>query len=234
MLKKHPLSTALLYPAMFTLLITVQAFLSSGAFAQGVNFDADSLQHPPKAFTTALTGKGKPGIWVVVKDETAPSQPNVLAQTDTDKTSYRFPLCVYDSLMAKDVEISVRFKPIKGREDQAAGIVWRYQDKDNYYIVRANALENNVVLYKLEKGERTDLNPKGSGPFAYGKKARVPSGEWSTLRVLAKGNLFEVYFNNEKLFEVEDSTFIYAGKIGLWTKADSYTHFDDLITKIIQ
>ncbi len=205
--------------------------IPASILAQTIAFDNDEAGKPPKGFSFDRTGKGKAGVWLVIKDETAPSKPNVLAQTAMDATSYRFPLCVFDSVTATDVDLSVKFKPIKGKVDQAAGLVWRYQDKDNYYIVRANALENNVVLYKVEKGKRIDLDPKGAGLFAYGKKAKVPSGEWSTLRVIAKGNLFEVYLNGEKLFEVEDNTFTGAGKVGLWTKADSYTLFDDFSAK---
>ncbi|MDP2984457.1 MAG: DUF1080 domain-containing protein [Candidatus Latescibacter sp.] len=208
-----------------SLLVAVSATFAA---AQTHNFDKDEVGKAPKGFSTALTGKGKIGSWVIMKDKTSPSQPNVLAQTDMDATDYRFPVCVFDSLMIKDVDVSVKFKPVKGEVDQAAGIVWRYQDKDNYYIVRANALENNVVLYKVEKEKRTDLPLKGIGR-TYGKKTNVPSGQWSTLRVLAKANLFEVYFNGAKLFEVEDNTFTGAGKVGLWTKADSYTLFDDLV-----
>jgi len=208
----------------FSLLIALMPTL---AFAQTINFDNDEVSKPPKGFSTALTGRGKLGNWVVIKDDTAPSKPNVLAQTDMDATSYRFPVCVFDALSATDVDLSVKFKTVKGREDQAGGIVWRYKDNDNYYIVRANALENNVVLYKVEKGKRTDLPLKGVG-WTYGKKAKVPSGQWNTLRLAAKGNLFAVYFNVEKLYEVEDSTFTGAGKVGLWTKADSFTLFDDL------
>jgi hypothetical protein len=123
--------------------------------------------------------------------------------------------------------LSVRFKTISGRVDQAAGLVWRLKDANNYYIVRANALEGNVVLYKVQSGKRTDLPVKGEGR-TYGKKASVPSGQWNELRVTATGNLFEVYLNNQKLYEVEDNTFPESGKVGLWTKADSVTHFDDL------
>lgn len=191
-----------------------------------IDFDKDDPGTTPKGFSTALTGKGKPGVWKVVKDESAPSGPNVLAQTDMDKTGYRFPLCVYDGLVAANVDVSVKFKPVKGKEDQAAGIVWRYKDKDNYYIVRANAAENNVVLYKVENGKRTDLPLMGQGR-TYGMKTKVPSGEWGTLRIVATGNLFEVYCNGKKLYGVKDSTFSEAGKVGLWTKADSYTLFDD-------
>jgi hypothetical protein len=151
----------------------------------------------------------------------------LLAQTDADSTRSRFPVAAVDDFQAADVDLSVRFKPISGRVDQAAGLVWRYQDEDNYYIVRANALEGNVVLYKVEKGKRTDLPLKGEGR-TYGKKTEVPQGTWGSLRVVATGPLFEVYFNGTKLYEVEDTTFAGAGRVGVWTKADSVTHFDDL------
>ena len=146
---------------------------------------------------------------------------------DEDATSYRFPVCVLDGVSARDVDLSVRFKPISGRVDQAAGLVWRYQNQDNYYIVRANALEDNVVLYKVEGGKRTDLPLKGEGR-TYGKKSEVPARQWSTLRVVANGPVFEVYFNGSKLYDVEDKTFSKTGKVGVWTKADSVTQFDDL------
>ncbi|HEU4387130.1 MAG TPA: family 16 glycoside hydrolase, partial [Blastocatellia bacterium] len=145
---------------------------------------------------------------------------------------YRFPVCVYDEISAKDVDISVKFKPISGKTDQGAGIVWRYRDQDNYYIVRANALEGNVVLYKVENGKRTDLPLVGEGR-TYGKKDKVPSGQWGTLRVVAKGDLFDVYHDGKKLYEVRDGTFKEAGKAGLWTKADSVIYFDDLTIQVL-
>src|SRR5215203_1267754 len=191
------------------------------------NFDKDPAGGLPAKFHPALTGSGAPGVWAITADTSAPSQPNVFAQTSADKTSYRFPLAIADEGSFRDLDLSVRFKTISGRVDQAAGLVWRLKDANNYYIVRANALEGNVVLYKVQNGKRTDLPVKGEGR-TYGKKAKVPSGEWSTLRVVAAGNLFEVYLNNQKLYEVEDNTFPEGGKVGLWTKADSVTHFDDL------
>jgi hypothetical protein len=164
---------------------------------------------------------------VVRKDDSAPSKPNVLAQVSNDATGGRFPLAVYEKASLKDGTLSVKFKAISGRGDQAAGLVWRYQDPDNYYIVRANALEDNVVLYKVEKGERIALAPKGTPSNTYGVKHPVPKQTWSTLSVVFQGNVFTVGFNGQKLFEVEDSTFTAAGKAGLWTKADSVTYFDD-------
>ena len=207
-------------------LLFVILILARNLFGQIVNFDKDDEGKAPKGFIFGLTGNGKPGVWVVHKDSTAPSAPNVLAQTDADPVSYRFPVCAYEGFTAADVDISVKYKPVSGQEDQAAGIVWRYQDQNNYYIVRANARENNVVLYKVEMGRRTDLPLVGKGR-TYGVKVQIPPGKWGVLRIVAKGKLFEVYSNGVKLFEVEDSTFPMAGKVGLWTKADSVTLFDD-------
>ena len=200
---------------------------STGAQTKMINFDNDAVGRTPAGFSFGLTGKGKPGVWVSRKDDTSPGHGNVLAQTDADPTGYRFPVCVYDAITAKDVDVSVKFKPISGKGDQGAGIVWRYKDQDNYYIVRANALENNVVLYKVENGKRTDLPLKGEGR-TYGKKEKVTSRAWGTLRVVATGNRFEVYHDGKKLYEVEDETFKDGGKVGLWTKADSVIYFDDL------
>ncbi|HEX2341964.1 MAG TPA: family 16 glycoside hydrolase [Vicinamibacterales bacterium] len=196
---------------------------------RNVDFSNDAVGQPPKGFEFGLTAKaGAPGKWVVQ----AEGDNKYLAQVDADSTRSRFPVAVVADVTAADVDLSARFKPVSGRVDQAAGLVWRFQNEDNYYIVRANALENNVVLYKVEKGKRTDLPLKGEGR-TYGKKAQVPSGQWSTLRVVAAGPRFEVFFNGNKLYEVEDTTFSQPGKVGLWTKADSVTQFDDvtIVTK---
>ena len=164
------------------------------------NFDTDTTGRLPAKFHTALTGKGTVGAWEVKADSSAPSQPNVLAQTSSDRTSYRFPLAIADEGSFRDLDLSVRFKPISGQVDQAGGLVWRFKDGNNYYIVRANALENNVVLYKVENGKRTDLPLKGEGR-TYGKKASVPSAQWNELRGVASANLFEVFVNGQKLYE---------------------------------
>lgn len=219
--------------AQFTAQSAVSGFallVASAAIAGSVtpvNFDSFATGQAPHGFNTALTGDGGPVSWIVQRDSTAPSGGNVLAQTSRDTTNNRFPLCIYYAIVATDVSVSVRFKPVSGTVDQAAGIVWRYQDAKNYYIVRANALESNVVLYKVENGKRSDLKPTGAWPVAYGKKAPVPAGQWSKLAVVARGARFEVHLNGEHLFDVEDTTFPSAGNVGLWTKADSVTSFDD-------
>ena len=210
----------------------VFAVMIFGAQSINVDFNSDKVGQPPGGFSTALTGRGQPGKWVVMKDDASPEHGNILAQTDADATDYRFPVCTYDALTAKDVDVSVRFKPVSGRVDQGAGIIWRYRDKDNYYIVRANALEGNIVLYKVQNGRRADLPLKGIGR-TYGMKEKVPSRQWGTLRVVVRGNLFEVYHDAKKLYEVEDATFREAGKVGLWTKADSVIYFDDLQVTVL-
>ncbi len=202
--------------------------LPATLIAQAVTFDfeKDSLGRLPQGFSTGLTGAGKPGVWVVQPEDKAPSGSHVLAQTDTDPTDYRFPVCVFDGVRMTDATLSVRFKAVSGRGDQAGGIVWRYRDQNNYYLVRANAREDNVVLYKVKDGRRTDLPLIGKGR-TYGVKVRVASRTWHTLEVDVRGSHFTVRFDGAHLFEVEDTTFRAAGRVGLWTKADSYSLFDD-------
>lgn len=209
---------------VFIVMVALSAAIVVGSARRTIDFSDHTVGQPPKGFEFGHTAKvGAPGKWVVQSEDTN----NYLAQLDGDRTRSRFPVAVVGDITAADLDLAVRFRPVSGSVDQAAGLVWRFQNEDNYYIVRANALENNVVLYKVEKGKRTDLPVKGEGR-TYGKKAQVPSGQWSTLRVVAAGTRFEVYVNDTKLYEVEDTTFTQPGKVGVWTKADSVTHFDDL------
>jgi hypothetical protein len=219
--------SALAYAALLLaalLALGCLAYVSDAGAAEAItlDYDASIVGTLPTGFSSAVTGGGGPASWMVVEDVTAPSGGKVLAQTSTDNTSFRFPLCVYDGFTAPDVTVSVRFKPVSGTVDQAAGLVARYRDKDNYYVVRANALEHNVRLYKVERGNRKQ--------FA-GANVKVPSGEWQTLTLEIKGTHFRVLFNDALLFEADDGTFKNAGKVGLWTKADSVTYFDDLSVK---
>ncbi len=186
------------------------------------NFDRDTPGKPSEAFTSALTGQGTIGQWVVTKEATAPSQPNVLAQTSEDKTDYRFPIAIADGTNYKDLVLSVRFKTISGTVDQGAGLIFRLKDKDNYYIVRANALEDNFRLYHVVNGRRVQ--------FA-GANFKVTSQQWHEINVEARGDEFKCYYDGQLKFNAKDSTFKDAGKIGLWTKADSVIYFDDLTVK---
>jgi hypothetical protein len=209
---------------VLVLLAAVLMFVTAHAQMHKVDFEQDVVGQPPKGFVFGLTRKiGAPGRWVVQQEGGG----KYLAQLDADRTSARFPVAILSNIVAADVDLSVRFRPVSGRVDQAGGLVWRFQDEDNYYLVRANALEDNVVLYKVEKGRRTDLPVKGEGR-TYGKATKVSSGQWSTLRVVAAESTFTVYFNGSRLYDVEDTTFTRPGRVGIWTKADSVTQFDDL------
>jgi len=201
--------------------------VGSSCRAEIINFDRAAPGTVPAGWTVAMTHQGGPPKWEVFQDNSAPSKPCVLAQLSNDRTAGRFPLAIWDGASLQDGSVSVKFKAVSGTVDQGAGLVWRYRDPNNYYIVRANALENNVVLYKVSKGERLSLAPKGAVSNSYGVKHTVPKRTWATLRVDFHGNLFSVSLDGEKLFEVEDSTFTGAGKTGLWTKADSVIYFDD-------
>lgn len=198
-----------------------------------IDFEEWNAGPLPDRLTPALTGKGGPPSWRIEEDATAPSGHRVLAQTSEERENHRFPLCVFEGVTGRDVAVSVRFRPDKGSIDQAAGIAWRVRDAQNYYVVRANALEGNVVLYKMENGKRKDLKPVGSSFFAYGTKIEVPSRKWSKLGIRSEGNRHSVFLDDKHLFDVEDGTFPVAGKIGLWTKADSVTRFDDFTIEVL-
>jgi len=195
-----------------------------------IHFDQSKQGSVPVGWIVAMTHQGGQPKWEVLRDDTAPSKANVFAQTSTDRTAGRFPLAIWDRASITYGVVSVKFKAISGTVDQGAGLVWRYQNPNNYYIVRANALEDNVVLYKVANGERLSLAPKGAVSNAYGVKHRVPKLTWCTLSVRFQGPLFTVSLDGEKLFDVEDKTFAGAGKTGLWTKADSVIYFDDFQT----
>ena len=184
-------------------------------------FDNAKPGQPPSGWTLTKTGDGTPK-WVVEQDATAPSKPNVLKQSGEAD----YPLAILDASNLKDGFVEVKFKAVSGKDDQAGGVMWRCKDANNYYICRANALEDNVVLYKTDKGKRKALDIVGR-KGGYGVKEPVAANKWHTLRVEFSGNRFKTIFNGKQLFEVEDSTFTDAGKVGLWTKADSVTLFDD-------
>jgi hypothetical protein len=182
-------------------------------------FEDAATGAPPPGFSFALTGRGGPVRWVVLDDPSAPASAKVVAETSQDRTSDRFPLAILDGLEARDVAVSVRFRPVSGTMDQAAGLVVRLRDPRNYYIARANALENNVRLYRVVDGRRTQ--------FA-GVDVSVPRDRWQMLGLRVEGERLEVSLDGRVLFAATDRTFAGAGRVGLWTKADSLTHFDAL------
>jgi hypothetical protein len=204
-----------------SLTILTTAIATGLAAAGTVNFDDMKVGAAPPGWTATQTGSGS-AKWSVEKDDSAPSKPNVLKQSG----QATFPVCTKDDTSLKDGFVEVKFKPVSGKEDQAGGVIWRAKDSNNYYIARANALEGNVVLYKTANGKRSPLDIVGR-KGGYGVKEPVTSGQWHTLRVEFAGNHFKLIFDGKHLFDVEDTTFTDAGKVGVWTKADSVTLFDD-------
>jgi Domain of Unknown Function (DUF1080) len=187
-----------------------------------ISFESTPIGATPEGWTSTLTGSGNPK-WTVESDQTAPSKSTVLRQSG--RATY--PLLLKNDTNIKDGFVEMKFKAVAGSEDRAAGIVWRAKDANNYYVVRANALEDNVVLYKTVKSVRSSLDIVGR-KGSYGVNVAVPSNTWHSLRIDFKASRFSVSFNGKQLYEVEDSTFTDAGKVGLWTKADSVTLFDEV------
>ena len=197
---------------MKTLMLTT-TLLASVMLVATVNFDDLKTGSAPPGWTATKTGSGE-AKWTIEKDETAPSPPNVLKQSG----QATYPVCIKDDTSLKDGFVEVKFKPISGKADQAGGLIWRAKDSDNYYIARANALENNVTIYHTIKGRRSEKKRTSM---------KVASNEWHTLRVDFQGNHFTVTFDGKKAIDWDDETFKEAGKVGVWTKADSVTLFDD-------
>jgi hypothetical protein len=197
--------------------ITSPAVWAAGASVM-IDFSGVPVGQLPTDFMTARTGSGAVSVWVVQEDASAEGG-RVLAQTSTDQTDYRFPLAIYEKLSPANVDISVRFRAVGGRVDRAGGIAVRLTDASNYYVVRANALEDNVNFYRVVQGSRREIS---------GSSTKVASGVWHLLGLRAEGDNFVISFNGKTLFTAKDATFANAGKVALWTKADSVTHFHSL------
>jgi len=178
---------------------------------------------PPTDFQFARTGQGGVGQWKVVADESSFSG-RAIEQSSTDRTDYRFPLAIFIPIVAKNVEVSVSFKPVVGRVDQAGGVAVRVADADNYCVVRANALEDNVRVYRVVMARREQID---------GVNTKVASNTWHSLGLKAQGDRFTIEFDGKTLFTTSDKAFAEAGKIALWTKADSVTRFDQIAIDVL-
>jgi hypothetical protein len=196
--------------------------VSTVSLAQNPPIEIDTSAMQPGAepadFTFWRTGQGEGGKWTVVADPTA-ANGRAIAQISKDRTDYRFPLAVYQPVSGKNLEISVRFKPVAGTVDEAGGVVLRLLTPDDYYVARANGLEDNVRFYRVVKGKREQLA---------GANTKVSANQWHTLAFKAEGDRFTVSFDGKVLISAQDGTFLEAGKVALWTKADSMTYFDTI------
>jgi hypothetical protein len=208
----------------WTTVVALVALAGAAAWAEegkerAFKFGKDDVGNVPAGWRAAKTGKGEGSVWKVVADDTAPAKSGyALAQTAEGPSSL-FNLCVADEGSYKDVEFSVAFKAMAGKKDQGGGLVWRYQDADNYYIARMNPLEDNFRVYKVVDGKRSKEFQNA--------ELKVPAGEWHTLKVTMAGDHIESFLDGKKHLEVKDDSIQKAGKVGLWTKADAQTYFDD-------
>jgi hypothetical protein len=197
----------------FNTVILTSCLITSAAWAETIGFDNAKPGEAPPGWTATKTGKGE-ARWTIEKDDSAPSKPNVLKQSG----EATYPVCIKNDTNLKDGFVEVKFKPISGKEDQAGGVVWRAKDAENYYVARANALEDNVCIYHTIKGKRTEKKRVS---------LKVRGGQWHTLRVDFQSGHFRVALDGKPALEWDDEAFKDAGKVGLWTKADSVTLFDD-------
>jgi hypothetical protein len=201
-------------------LFLAESFLSAQQTpAKKFDFESDTPGSPPAGFEFGRTGQGAEGKWIVRADKDKPAN-HVLVQESADPTDYRFPLAVVKEGTHKDVTLSVRARPVSGEVDQGFGMVWRYKDANNYYITRCNADEDNCTIYHTVAGRRR--------PFQ-NKPIKVAKSTWHTLKLQAAGNHFVVWFDGTKVLDATDDTFKGAGRVGLWTKADSVIQFDDFV-----
>ncbi|MBI3609635.1 MAG: hypothetical protein HY204_02910 [Nitrospirae bacterium] len=185
-------------------------------------FDQDKSSQPPKSFVFEVTGKGPSVKWEVKTDKTAPSTPNILAQVGRAEGGNNFPLAILDGVTVQDGEVSVKFKAVAGQEDQAGGLVWRYRDANNYYVARANALEANYTIYCVKDGKRRSFKSVD---------LKVTPQAWHALKVIFRQNIFRLHFDGKEVLTATDHTFNQPGRVGLWTKADSVSYFDDFEVK---
>ena len=207
----------------FGFLISFGILASTGTI---VNFDTCPLGKTPPGWTVAMTDRGDPPRWEVLRDQSAPTQPYVLGQTSSDPTRVRLPLAILDGVSLRDGDISVRLKPVSGREDQSGGLVFRYRDDKNYYLARADARTRQVSVYRVVDGRTLPLSPRGM-PSALGVTHDILPNTWSILKVSVRGNRFQIYVNHRRILQADDSAAPAFGKVGLLTVADSVTYFDD-------
>lgn len=209
--------TVQVFHAMRLAVLAVGWLTVAVANAEEWKFEDFKAGELPKGWSAAKTGEGPGSVWKVIEDATAPAGAKVLAQTSSDGKGPLFNLCVSAEPKLADVEINLSLKAVSGKIDQGGGPVWRYQDANNYYIARVNPLEENLRIYKVIGGKRTQLATAD---------AQAESGKWHTIRIVHRGQDIQCSLNGKLLLEVNDDAILKTGQVGLWTKADAVTSFD--------
>jgi 3-keto-disaccharide hydrolase len=220
-----PMKYAHVLPALF-LIAVFQTNVDGKPKGKTLSFDKSDLGKVPAGWTVARTGNGEGSQWKLVEDALAPSGTGLaLAQTAAGAKSV-FNLCILEGKRLQDVEVSVAFKAIEGKEDQGGGVVWRYQDANNYYVARMNPLEHNFRLYKVVRGKRIQLATR--------EGLKVPAGEWHFIKVKHVGDKIDCYLDGKKQMKASDGAIRKSGRLGVWSKADARTCFDQFRIRELQ
>lgn len=201
------------------------SFLGLGA--ENVDFDTLAPDAAPPYWSTAHTHSGPPADWVVRRDASAPSRPNVLSQVAHTGARYEFEIAVFDKLVCRDGDLSAKIRLRPGPGTKTAGLVWRYQDANNFYMLHLSADQRNVVLFRVQGGKAQQIPIRGAKPGSFGVSHDVRSGIWYIARVVFRGPRIRVFLGNRLLCEATDNAILQSGKTGLWTKGSTVASFDD-------
>jgi hypothetical protein len=182
------------------------------------NFDDAAPGTLPRAITVGTLFDGRPaGEWKVLITNRAKSASQVLAQLTSKGADQAYKLVLIDGTTSSNIDVEVSFLPVSGKADLGGGLIWRARDDRNYYLLRASAIEQNIRLYRVVKGARQLIKNYN----------RNIGQSWHTLRVIQQGCEMQIRYDDEPLFQLCESA-LDRGRIGLWTKSDAVTYFDDL------
>jgi hypothetical protein len=200
----------------------------ASSVTETLTFDRATFGRTPAGWTAVGSGPASAEAWKIIKDPSAPTQPYVLAHEPQNGAGGDIPrMAILQGPVCRDGEISVKFKPVAGKQDQDAGLVWRYRDPNNYYVVRADAQEKNVAMYRVVNGKPIPLAPRGRHAGSYAVRHLVSPNTWGILKVVFKGPAYSVYYDHRRILQVDDASYTGPGKVGVWTRSDSLTYFDN-------
>ena len=207
------------------LAFAILSFLGLGA--ENVDFDTDAAEAAPPYWSIVHTHSGPAGDWVVRRDSAAPSHPNVLSQLSRTGARFEFEVAVFDKVICQDGDLSAKIRLRPGPGVKTAGLVWRYQDPNNFYMLHLSADQRNVVLFRVQGGKAKEIPAAGAKPGSFGIHHDIRSGVWYLARVAFHGSRVRVFLGNRLLFDATDSAIPEGGKTGLWTKGSTAASFDD-------
>ncbi len=198
-----------------------------GLAAENVNFDHDPAGRLPRYWSATQTHPGPAAEWLVRRDPAAPSKPNVLSQVSDGGARYEFNLAIFERVFCRDGDLSVKFRIHPGHGARTAGLVLRYHDPDNYYLLHFSADQHNVMLFHVEGGKAEPIQASHSKPGTYGVDHDIRPGVWYLGKIVFRGKRFRVMLGNRQLFEAQDDAAPVGGKTGVWTKGSTVASFDD-------